>query len=85
MCRIIAAVAVFATVNVVHARSCIVDAGTQTYGVSSAESSTATITVSKTIDVKVSAATTETRRNTLALSNAGSLCTMTMGSVLILR
>lgn len=76
---------VFAVVPVAHARSCIVNAGTETYEVYSSVSAENTIVASRTISAKVSADVTEARRNTAALSSAGSLSTMPLGSVLILR
>lgn len=86
MWKIVTVVAVFAAINMVQARSCIVDAGMQTYEVSTSVSmEEATVSSARIATVKVSSAVTETRRRTVALSSAGSLSTMPLGSVLILR
>ena len=85
MWRIVSMAAFFAVMSVAHARSCIVNAGTQTYEVSSAVSAETTIVAYRTTTSKVFTSVTETRRNTTGLSSAGSLSTMPLGSVLILR
>ena len=83
---VITAVMALVIVPVVYARSCIVNAGTQVYEVSSSVSmEEATVSSARIATVKVSSAVTETRRRTVALSSAGSLSTMPLGSVLILR
>lgn len=81
----ITAVMALTVVPVVCARSCIVDAGTQTYEVSSAIGSKKAIVATRATSAKLSADVTETRRCTTALSSAGSLSTIPLGSVLILR
>ena len=85
MWRIVSMAAFFAVMSVAHARSCIVNAGTQTYDVSSAVSAGSTIAAARTTSEKVSVDVTEMRRRTTALSSAGGLSTMPLGSVLILR
>ena len=85
MWRIVSMAAFFAVMSVAHARSCIVNAGTQTYEVSSAVSAETTIVAYRTTTSKVFTSVTETRRNTTGLSSAGSLSTTPLGSVLILR
>ena len=83
---LVALSAVFAAVSDAHARSCIIDAGTQVYEVSSSVSmEETTVSSARIATVKVASAVTETRRSTVALSSAGSLSTMPLGSVLILR
>ena len=82
---VITAVMVLVIVPVVYARSCIVNAGTQTYEVSSTVSSEKTVVAARTVSAGLSAGVTETRRCTTALSSAGNLSTMPLGSVLILR
>lgn len=85
MWRIGSIAVVFAAMSVAHARSCVVNPGTQTYEVSSAVSAGYAIGASRTTSVMVSTGVTETRRRTTALSAAGSLSTIPLGSVLILR
>ncbi len=85
MWRGVSIAAFFAVISVAHARSCIVNPGTQTYEVSSAVSAGSAIAAARTTSEKVSADVTETRRRTMALSSAGGLSTMPLGSVLILR
>ena len=86
MRKIVTVVAVFAAMNMVQARSCIVDAGMQTYEVSTSVSEDETsVVAARTATVKVSTSITEMRRRMVALSSAGSLSTMPLGSVLILR
>ena len=82
---LIAQSVVFAIPIAANARSCIVNAGTQTYEVYSSVSTESTVAAARTTSAKVSADVTETRRNTTGLSSAGSLSTMPLGSVLILR
>ena len=86
MRKIVTVVAVFAAMNMVQARSCIVDAGMQTYeGSTSVSEDETSVVAARTATVKVSTSITEMRRRMVALSSAGSLSTMPLGSVLILR
>jgi hypothetical protein len=85
LAMLVALFAVFAAMPMAYARSCIVNAGTQTYEVSSAVSAETTIVAARTTTSKVFANSIETRKNTRAFSSAGGLSTTPWGSVLILR
>ena len=85
LAMLVALFAVFAAMPMAYARSCISNAGTQTYEVSSAVSAETTIVAYRTTTSKVFTSVTETRRNTTGLSSAGSLSTTPLGSVLVLR